>query len=72
MKNEGATREISKAVRRYDGKVRDSDEYREMLGFEPLGPDRGGDEIMIATNNYQAYDPTAQPEEGEGNNDSGI
>lgn len=44
------------------------DEYREMLGFEPLGSDRGGDEIMIATNNYQAYDPTAQPKEGEGNN----
>lgn len=29
------------------------DEYREMLGYEPLGPDRGGDEIMIATNNYE-------------------
>lgn len=28
------------------------DEYREMIGYEPLGPDRGGDEIMIATNNY--------------------
>ena len=30
------------------------DEYREMLGYEPLGPDRGGDEIMIATNNYDS------------------
>jgi HK97 family phage portal protein len=27
------------------------DEYREMLGYEPLGPKRGGDEIMIAVNN---------------------
>ena len=30
------------------------DEYREMLGYEPLGPDRGGDEIMIAVNNYDS------------------
>lgn len=30
------------------------DEYREMLGYQPLGPDRGGDEIMIAVNNMQA------------------
>ena len=30
------------------------DEYREMLGYEPLGPERGGDEIMIATNNYDS------------------
>ena len=30
------------------------DEYREMLGYEPLGPERGGDEIMIAVNNMAA------------------
>lgn len=30
------------------------DEYREMLGYEPLGPERGGDEIMIAVNNYDS------------------
>ena len=30
------------------------DEYREMLGYQPLGPERGGDEIMIAVNNMQA------------------
>ena len=34
------------------------DEYREMLGYEPLGPERGGDEIMIATNNYDSNDST--------------
>lgn len=30
------------------------DEYREMLGYEPLGPEKGGDEIMVATNNYNS------------------
>ena len=30
------------------------DEYREMLGYPPLGPERGGDEIMIAVNNMQS------------------
>lgn len=30
------------------------DEYREMLGYSPLGEDNGGNEIMIAVNNYQA------------------
>lgn len=30
------------------------DEYREMLGYSPLGSDKGGDEIMIATNNYES------------------
>ena len=30
------------------------DEYREMLGYTPLGHAQGGDEIMIAVNNYQA------------------
>jgi HK97 family phage portal protein len=42
------------------------DEYREMLGYEPLGPDRGGDEIMIAVNNYQS---DTQIQEGEENNE---
>ena len=42
------------------------DEYREMLGYEPLGPERGGDEIMIATNNYES---NTQVQEGEGNNE---
>lgn len=28
------------------------DEYREMLGYPPLGPENGGDDIMIALNNY--------------------
>lgn len=41
------------------------DEYREMLGYEPLGPDRGGDEIMIATNNYAT---TQQEGEADGTN----
>lgn len=30
------------------------DEFRDMLGYEPLGPERGGDEIMVATNNYES------------------
>ena len=42
------------------------DEYREMLGYEPLGPESGGDEIMIATNNYES---NTQVQEGEGNNE---
>ena len=41
------------------------DEYREMLGYEPLGPDRGGDEIMIAVNNMQADDEIKQEEKEE-------
>ena len=41
------------------------DEYREMLGYEPLGPDRGGDEIMIAVNNMQADDEIKQEEQDE-------
>lgn len=45
------------------------DEYREMLGYEPLGPDRGGDEIMIAVNNYQNADDVDAnaPQEGDNN-----
>lgn len=39
------------------------DEYREMLGYEPLGPDRGGDEIMIATNNYESNTSIQEGEE---------
>lgn len=42
------------------------DEYREMLGYEPLGPDRGGDEIMIATNNYDS----SSSQEGDANGNS--
>lgn len=30
------------------------DEYREMLGYAPLGKDAGGSDIMVAVNNYQA------------------
>lgn len=41
------------------------DEYREMLGYEPLGPDRGGDEIMIAVNNMATDDQVKQEEENE-------
>ena len=43
------------------------DEYREMLGYAPLGPDRGGDEIMIAVNNMQAddYNEDKQEEKDE-------
>lgn len=39
------------------------DEYREMLGYEPLGPERGGDELMIAVNNYTSA--STQAEEGD-------
>ena len=47
------------------------DEYREMLGYEPLGPERGGDEIMIAVNNYQAgnSDDDSLNQEGDSNNE---
>ena len=41
------------------------DEYREMLGYQPLGPERGGDEIMIAVNNMQADDEIKQEEKYE-------
>ena len=43
------------------------DEYREMLGYEPLGPDRGGDEIMVAVNNYDSN--TTSDQEGDGSNE---
>lgn len=45
------------------------DEYREMLGYEPLGPDRGGDEIMVAVNNYQSGNADNSDQEGDGNNE---
>jgi hypothetical protein len=41
-----------------------------MLGYEPLGPERGGDDIMIATNNYTAsadVDQTPVDQEGDSN-----
>lgn len=44
------------------------DEYREMLGYEPLGPERGGDEIMIAVNNYDSSD-SVNNQKGDGSND---
>ena len=36
------------------------DEYRMMLGYEPLGQERGGDDILIATNNYDSANNVAQ------------
>ena len=47
------------------------DEFREMLGYEPLGAERGGDEIMIAVNNYTSSNSqdTNQSEEGEQTNE---
>jgi len=44
------------------------DEYREMLGYAPLGPERGGDEIMIAVNNMQA-DDDINPDKQDDKND---
>ena len=43
------------------------DEYREMLGYAPLGPERGGDEIMIAVNNMAADDDINQDKQDEKN-----
>lgn len=47
------------------------DEFREMLGYEPLGPERGGDDIMIAVNNYTSNTSQgeAQAQEGEDSNE---
>ena len=39
------------------------DEYREMLGYQPLGPERGGNEIMIAVNNMASDDQVDQDEQ---------
>lgn len=47
------------------------DEYREMLGYEPLGPEKGGDEIMIAVNNMAADDQIKQDEENEKKKEEG-
>lgn len=44
------------------------DEYREMLGYEPLGPERGGDQIMIAVNNYDSSD-SVNNQEGDPTNE---
>lgn len=43
------------------------DEYREMLGYEPLGPERGGDEIMIAVNNMASDEDVDQDKQDEKN-----
>lgn len=43
------------------------DEYREMLGYEPLGPERGGDQIMIAVNNYDSNTSAGTAGEGDSN-----
>lgn len=41
------------------------DEYREMLGYQPLGPERGGDEILIAVNNMAADEYNQDEEEAK-------
>lgn len=41
------------------------DEYREMLGYAPLGPERGGDEILIAVNNMASSDDVNQDKQEE-------
>jgi len=41
------------------------DEYREMLGYQPLGPERGGDDIMIAVNNMESDDQVSQEKQQE-------
>jgi hypothetical protein len=41
-----------------------------MLGYEPLGPERGGDDILIATNNYDSSNNVTQTDgvqEGDSN-----
>lgn len=42
------------------------DDYRSMLGYTPLGHERGGDEIMIATNNYVKESDIKDTEENDG------
>ena len=42
------------------------DDYRSMLGYTPLGHERGGDEIMIATNNYVKESDIKNMEEDDG------
>lgn len=41
------------------------DEYREMLGYAPLGPERGGDEILVAVNNMATTDDVSQEKQEE-------
>lgn len=45
------------------------DEYREMLGYAPLGEEAGGSEIMVAVNNYMADKDTKDNTTG-GDNDN--
>lgn len=45
------------------------DEYREMLGYAPLGEEAGGSEIMVAVNNYQADKDTKGDATGGDKND---
>lgn len=47
------------------------DEYREMLGYEPLGPERGGDEILIAVNNMEPDNQDKQDEKNEKKKEDG-
>ena len=42
------------------------DDYRSMLGYTPLGHERGGDEIMIAINNYVKESDIKNTEEDDG------
>lgn len=42
------------------------DDYRSMLGYTPLGYERGGDEIMIAINNYVKESDIKNTEEDDG------
>lgn len=42
------------------------DEYREMLGYEPLGTENGGDEIMVAINNYSSDTESNNEENNDG------
>lgn len=48
-------------------------EYRSMLGYAPLSDEQGGNEIMIAVNNYQASENSKEaedPAQEENDNDS--
>lgn len=45
------------------------DEYREMLGYTPLGHEQGGDEIMVAVNNYTTADTATEAQKGANSND---
>lgn len=47
------------------------DDYRSMLGYTPLGHERGGDEIMIATNNYVKESDIKDTEENDGKESEG-